>query len=334
MVVVRLKRNDNKRIQVVCKEGCPWVLWASPVDFKQPYGSWQVKSLSDEHNCLKDHQNFNITSKFIAKQYLDAFHSGPNYSTRSLKQAIFKDFSIHVHLSKCIWAKNVALEKMHSNLNEQYTKLYDYLSELRSSNPGTTTIIQLDESVFKRLYICMQAMKDGFKAGCKPFICMGGCHLKGHYKGHLLAAVGLDADDCLYPLAFAIVDSEWTDGILMELFPYSEHRTCVRHLYNNFKLARDHKGKALKDQVWKAARATYVREFEVAMAELEGLSSTGHLFLSGKDPRQWTKSHFSFRSKSEILLNNYCESFNKMILEARDKGIIILVESIRSILMQ
>ncbi|KAK8665544.1 hypothetical protein V6N13_005710 [Hibiscus sabdariffa] len=325
MVAVRLKRNDNKRIQVVCKEGCPWVLWASPIDFKQPYGTWQV-----------------------------------------LKQVIFKDFSIHVHLSKGIRAKNLALEKLHGNLNEQYTKLYDYLAELRSSNPGTTTILQLDESVFKRLYICRQAMKDGLKAGCRPIICLDGCHLKGYYKGHLLAAVGQDADDCLYPLAFAIVDSEcesaWTwfldilkndlelnnshhisfmtdrqKGLMesvMELFPYSEHRTCVRHLYNNFKLAGDHKGKALKDQLWKAARATYVREFEVAMVELEGLSSIGHLFLLGKDPRQWTKSHFSFRSKSDILLNNHCESFNKMILEARDKGIITLVESIRSRLMQ
>ncbi|KAK8578529.1 hypothetical protein V6N13_100365 [Hibiscus sabdariffa] len=161
MVVVRLKRNDNKRIQVVCKEGCQWVLWASPINFKQLYGTWRVKSLSDEHKCLKDHQNSNITSKFIAKQYLDAFHSDPNYSTRSLKQAIFKDFSIHVHLSKCIRAKNLALEKLHGNLKEQYTKLYDYLAELRSSNPGIITILQLDESVFKRLYMILEARDKG-----------------------------------------------------------------------------------------------------------------------------------------------------------------------------
>ncbi|KAK8656725.1 hypothetical protein V6N13_098665 [Hibiscus sabdariffa] len=67
MVVVRLKRNENRRIQVFCKEGCPWLLWVSPVDFKQHYGTWQVKSLSDELRCLKDHQNSNITSKFIVE---------------------------------------------------------------------------------------------------------------------------------------------------------------------------------------------------------------------------------------------------------------------------
>ncbi|KAK8713004.1 hypothetical protein V6N13_148232 [Hibiscus sabdariffa] len=136
--------------------------------------------------------------------------------------------------------------------------------------------------------------------------------------------MGQYADDRLYPLAFAIMDSEcesaWTwslyllkndlelknsqhilfmtdrqKGLLesvMELFPYSEHITCVRHFYNNFKLFGDHQSKALKDQLWKAARKTYVREFEVAMAKFE------------------------------------------MILEARDKGIITLVESIRLRLMQ
>ncbi|KAL4385234.1 hypothetical protein GQ457_15G020020 [Hibiscus cannabinus] len=97
-----------------------------------------------------------------------------DFTTRSLKQAIFKDFSIHVHLRKCIKAKNLALEKLHGNLNEQYTKLYDYLAELKSSNHGITTILQLDERVFKRLHICMQAMKDGFKAGCRPIIRMDG----------------------------------------------------------------------------------------------------------------------------------------------------------------
>ncbi|GMJ05160.1 hypothetical protein HRI_004185200 [Hibiscus trionum] len=205
---VKLKRNDNRRIQAACKSGCPWVLWASPVDFNAPYDTWKIKSLSGEHKCLKEYKNSNMTARFMANQYLDKFHIDLNYSSKSLKQDVFKDYSIYVHLSKCSRAKNLALEKLHGNIKEQYTKLYDYLGELRTSNPGTTTVLQLDETVFQRLYICMQAMKDGFKAGCRPIICLDGCHLKGHYGGHLLAVVGMDADDSLYPIAFAIVEAE------------------------------------------------------------------------------------------------------------------------------
>ncbi|KAK8708041.1 hypothetical protein V6N13_059088 [Hibiscus sabdariffa] len=68
--------------------------------------------------------------------------------------------------------------------------MYDYLGELRSSNPGTTTVLKLDEGAFEMLYICMQALKDGFKAGCRPITCLDGCHLKDHYVGYLLAVVG------------------------------------------------------------------------------------------------------------------------------------------------
>ncbi|KAH1039668.1 hypothetical protein J1N35_041411 [Gossypium stocksii] len=34
------------------------------------------------------------------------------------------------------------------------------------------------------------------------------CWLKGYYGGHLLAVVGVDANDCIYPVAFAVVESE------------------------------------------------------------------------------------------------------------------------------
>ncbi|KAK8663051.1 hypothetical protein V6N13_024932 [Hibiscus sabdariffa] len=167
-------------------------------------------------------------------------------------------------------------------------------------------------------------MKDGFKVGCRPIIGLDGCHLKGYYQGHLLAVVGIDADDSIYPIAFAVEESEnqsswyWllellatdleienshnftftTDkkkglmDVVPELFPYSAHRTFVRHLYSNAKTSGVFIGKALKDQLWKAARATYVTQFQSAMDEL------------------------------------------KLIREARDKPIITLIEPIRTTLMQ
>ncbi|KAE8695057.1 hypothetical protein F3Y22_tig00110745pilonHSYRG00184 [Hibiscus syriacus] len=58
--------------------------------------------------------------------------------------------------------------------------------------------------------------------------------------------------------------------VVAELFPNAEHRTCVRHLYSNFKSNGHHKGKALKDQLWMAARATYLRQFEY---DMEGMKT-------------------------------------------------------------
>ena len=46
---------------------------------------------------------------------------------------------------------------------------------------------------------------------CRPVICLDGCHLKTRYGGVLLTAVGLDPNDCIYPIARAIVDIENID---------------------------------------------------------------------------------------------------------------------------
>ena len=48
------------------------------------------------------------------------------------------------------------------------------------------------------------------------------------------------------------------------LLPNVEHRTCVRHLHENFKL-QGHEGLVLKQQLWKIARTTTVSWFKEEM---------------------------------------------------------------------
>ena len=57
-------------------------------------------------------------------------------------------------------------------------------------------------------YICFEALKNGFKAGCRQLIGLDGCHLRGPYPGVLLTAVGIDVNDCIYPIAYAVVEIE------------------------------------------------------------------------------------------------------------------------------
>ncbi|KAL0311686.1 UNVERIFIED_CONTAM: hypothetical protein Scaly_2917400 [Sesamum calycinum] len=48
----------------------------------------------------------------------------------------------------------------------------------------------------------------GFLEGCSPFLGFDGCHLEGPIWGVLLAAIGLDGNNGLFPIAFAIAESE------------------------------------------------------------------------------------------------------------------------------
>lgn len=56
--------------------------------------------------------------------------------------------------------------------------------------------------------------KRGFFKGCRLFIGVYGCHLKGKYGKVLLSVMSMDANNEIFPIAFAITESEneesWT----------------------------------------------------------------------------------------------------------------------------
>ena len=204
---------------------------------------------------------------------------------------------------------------------------------------------------------------DGFNKGCRPLLGFDGCFLKGYTKGMLLAAIGIDSNNSLFHVAYAVVEKEntqtWTwfmlllkedlgvqnthgftmvtgrqkglEKALSEIFPGSEHRFCVRHLHSNFK--KDHPGLQLKQLLWAYARATNEVEFKLRMSELKDEDEKAYEWLRNKQPSQWTKSHFRVQSKCDMLINNVCEVFNAVILPARDKPIITMLERIRYWLM-
>ncbi|KAI5351730.1 hypothetical protein L3X38_004621 [Prunus dulcis] len=253
-----------------------------------------------------------------------------------------------------------------------YDGIWDYCEELRNTKPGTTTKVQCDfneqlgHPVFQRLYVCLGACKAGFIAGCKPIIGLDGCFLKSVYGGQFLAAVGIDANNETWVIAYAVVESEckeswvWFLDLLVkdveivnqfgytfildkqkgllpafeQVVPNSEHRFCARHLFTNFRL--QFKGKALSNKFWGAAKATIVPQFARQMEELKNLNMDVYAWLTelGKPPRHWSRSHFSNHVKYVMLLNNMCESFNQFILACRDKPILTMLEIVRCTLMR
>lgn len=63
-----------------------------------------------------------------------------------------------------------------------------------------------------RMYICLGPLKNAFIQYCRHLVGLDGCHLKGSFGGQLLAAVGVDANNGMYPIDWAIVESETTES--------------------------------------------------------------------------------------------------------------------------
>ena len=93
----------------------------------------------------------------------------------------------------------------------QFNQLEDYTNELQRSNLGSTIKLLCDEDhenssrKFQRFYVCLKALKDGFKK-CRPIIGINGCFLKGMTKGQLLTAIDKDGNNSMYLIVFAVVE--------------------------------------------------------------------------------------------------------------------------------
>ncbi|KAK3212641.1 hypothetical protein Dsin_017347 [Dipteronia sinensis] len=119
---------------------------------------------------------------------------------------------------------------------------------------------------------------------------------------------------------------------IRELFPHSEHRFFVKYFYNNFKAS--HRGLMLKQLPWGAAKSRTKQWFAQFMERLRIVSEAAYQWLADKYPLHWSRAFFKDIALCDMLCNNICKVFNSVILQARDKPVIMLMEMIRVYLMK
>lgn len=74
--------------------------------------------------------------------------------------------------------------------------------------------------------------------------------------------------------------------------------------------------------MWKIAKATYVEKYTTLMEQLRKENEGAYTWLSHEAAHFWTRSHFMTETKCDILINNFCESLNSKILNARNMPIL------------
>ena len=205
------KKNEPKRVRVICAEGYDWRMHAI---WKKDSNSFQIIKLIKEHSCAKSFQSRQMTSKWVARVFLEKFRLEPNMAQLNIKAGIMEQYEVEISKCKAYRARQIANEMINGRFEDNYLRIRDYSEELKVSNPGTTTKISLHTPLlnFKRFYVCLDACKRGFLDGCRPMISLDACHLRGFVKGQILAAVGIDANDGMYPIAFAVCEGENYDS--------------------------------------------------------------------------------------------------------------------------
>nr|KAJ0225055.1 hypothetical protein LSAT_V11C100025760 [Lactuca sativa] len=345
---------------------CPWMLHASR---STDASSWYIKTYEYKHTCMNTRKVKAATTNFMSKQIMDQVESNPTIPVKALQEQLQKKYGVGFSIHKVFRAKADAKKIVVGDYKKQYEVLRDYILELQSTNPDTTVKLELGDVsesnlMFQKNLCLSRGVKKGFKACLRDFLGLDEAHIKGPYPGQILTAVGLDSNNGIYPLAYAIVEIENCESwkwfleclgddldlhamsnftfvsdrqkgllqVVSQLFPCAGHRFCLRHIHENMK--KQWRTKEYKDHLWDCATATTVLEFNHFMHQFSLYDKSAYEWLKSIPPQHLAKSHFTGRATIDMLLNNLCEVFNGKLVDGRGKPIISCLEFIREYMMK
>ena len=116
------------------------------------------------------------------------------------------------------------------------------------------------------------------------------------------------------------------------VFPNSPSRFCLRHIFANFQRA-GFKGQELKKDLFAAIYAYTKSGFEKAMESLKKDSEEAYNWVMKIPVEAWARHAFDTNCKTDLVVNNLSEVFNKMILDVKNKPIQTMIDGIKDKLM-
>ena len=279
----------------------------------------------------------------------------PSITVSALRAEIVKILNYNVSYKKVWKGKQKAIEQIFGDWDHSYSVLPKFMAALQHYNQGTIVewctehLTDTEDASFHRVFWAFAPSIEGFKH-CRPVMSIDATHLYGKYKGKMMIAMGVDGNNQILPLAFAIVEEEnfccWRwflrhvknhvvqecqgiclisdrhNGILKAVNengspwvePYGFHRYCLQHFISNFnsKFRDSH----LKKLAYQAGSQNQVRKFNAIMDEIRKINSKAHEWLDKHRVAKWTLSHDGGR-RCGIMTTNLSEIFNSVLKGAR-----------------
>ncbi|XP_077252047.1 uncharacterized protein LOC143891337 [Tasmannia lanceolata] len=368
MVVDELNEGHSKptKYAVRCKDkSCPF-----RISGRISLAHVVVKRFVPEHTCsgtMRGNDHPLVTAAWAADTCLGLFPC-PGDVRPTLIRAYIKDkWGITISYVKAFNAKVIIHEKMCGNAEASYRILPAYAEEMERCNPGTIMCVYRNrqlwtagDNTFCRLFWSFGPSIRAFCRTIRPLILIDGTHLRGKYKGILLAATAVDGDGGLFSLAYAVVENEMYESWLWflrllrqrvipaeknnneftissdrmkglpraidEALPRSYHSYCIRHVNANF--LKTFKSQILCKLFSRAAYALRERDYKETIECIKAKNAKAEKWISEIPKEKWANIYFK-GSRWNMLTTNAAESFNNVLKGARELPIAALVDHTR-----
>ncbi|GKA93664.1 hypothetical protein Tco_0815650 [Tanacetum coccineum] len=106
-----------------------------------------------------------------------------------------------------------------------------------------------------------------------------------------------------------------------EVMPMAKHRQCARNIYANFRKRF-------------TAKCTFPAQFEEVKQQIKSINGDAHKHLMDRNPQSWSRAFFTTDKACDAVENGINECFNSLIVDARRKPIINMLEDIRTYIME
>ncbi|KAH9649573.1 SWIM-type domain-containing protein [Citrus sinensis] len=324
--------NDCRRFYGKCKtDGCPWYVVGEKIKSKV---------------VVDPHVKISVLHKFMQET-----------------------FGVRIGNLKLYRARERARTDIHGDHAKGYEDLFQYVGVILKYDPGAIckvlcdAVTQPEKVLFQRFFMAFPAQRNALHNDCRPYIGLDGCHLKSKYGGVLLAAVSMDANNGMVPLAIAVCEIEntktWTWfleilhsyfdngsdqitfcsdrqkgllGAIGNTWPTAFHRPCARHIYSNF--FKDHPGVTLRNLFWRVVSSTNKFDHATAMEKLKKEKLEAWQWLERELAGfTWSRYEYDTNCKVDRTSYNTSECFNSWILPHRDKPCLTMLEKIRCMFM-
>ncbi|XP_008802419.2 uncharacterized protein LOC103716264 [Phoenix dactylifera] len=358
---LRIVKSDRSRFIAKCsKEGCPWRVHVA----KCPgVPTFSIRTLHGEHTCegVRGLHHQQATVGWVARSVEARLRDNPQYKPKEILQDIREQHGVAVSYMQAWRGKERSMAAVHGTLEDGYRLLPAYCEQIKRTNPGSIALVYATgpENCFHRVFISYRASIYGFLHACRPLLELDRVQLKGKYLGGLLCASAVDADDTLYPLAFAIVDTEsdenwmWFLSELRKLlgvntdkmpvltilserqngiveavethFPTAFHGFCLRYVSESFR--DEFKNSKLVNLFWNAVYALTAAEFEAKVTEMMEVQDVMPWFRLFP-PNLWAVAYFEGVRYGHFTLG-ITEILYTWALDGHELPIVQMMEHIR-----